>query len=134
MAKTVEGFKVFTSLEIFVQKMLKDSINYLTNTFNQSLDVFTTASPFGQILIVLENLSQLIFYYIEDSITELSIIDATRISSIYSIATIAGHNPSRAVAATGEIALSTNSGSSEATFDIVVITDLTRFKCLNNGL
>lgn len=134
MAKTVDRFKVFTTLDIFVQKMLKDSINYLTNTFNQSLDVFTTASPFGQTIIVLENISQLIFYYIEDSITELSIIDATRISSIYSLGTLAGHNPSRAVAATGEVALSTNDASSEATFDVVVIPDLTRVRCLNNGL
>ena len=131
---TTANWKIFKSLDFGIQLILKQTISYLTGKFNQSLQVFTSASPFGQIIIVLENLSQMIFYYIEDSITELSMQDATRLSSIYSISTIAGHSPSRSIASSGEISMSTNSNSNEADFDIVIIPNLTKIKSLNNGL
>lgn len=134
MATAESKFTVFKSLDISVQMLLKQTINYLTAKFSQSLQIFTSASPFGQTILVLENLSQLIFYYIEDAITELSIIDATRVSSIYSLAQIAGHNPSRAISAGGEISLLTSTKAPEADFDIVIIPNLTRLKSLNNGL
>ena len=134
MAKTVDNFKVLTTLELAINKILKDTISYLSNKFQQSLQVFTSASPFGQTILVLENLTQLIFYYIEDSITELSMIDATRVSSIYSLAQLTGHNVSRAISAGGEISLSINSNAATAEFDMVIIPDLLKLKSLNNGL
>jgi len=134
MANTVSNWKIFKSLDYSIQLILKQTIDYLSGKFNQSLQVFTAASPFGQIILVLENLSQMIFYYIEDSITELSIIDATRVSSVYSIATIAGHNPSRAIAASGEVGLRSTSAARQADFDTLIIPNLSRLKSLNNGL
>jgi len=131
---TTANWKIFKSLDFSIQLILKQTINYLTGRFNQSLQVFTSASPFGQLIIVLENLSQMIFYYIEDSITELSMLDATRLSSVYSLSTMTGHSPSRAISAAGEISLSTNANSKEADFDIVIIPNLTRIKSSNNGL
>ena len=134
MAKVTDDFKVFTRLSIYVEDLLSQTINYLTTKFNQSRAVFTSASPFGQLLLVVENLTQLVFYYIEDSITELNINEATRLTSIYSLATLAGHNPSRAVAASGEISLSTIAGAGEPPTDFVIIPNLTRIRCKNNGL
>ena len=134
MAKVTDDFKVFTRLSIYVEDLLSQTINYLTTKFNQSRAVFTSASPFGQLLLVVENLTQLVFYYIEDSITELNINEATRLTSIYSLATLAGHNPSRAVAASGEISLSTAAGAGEPPTDFVIIPNLTRIRCKNNGL
>ncbi len=134
MEKTVSKFKIFKSLDYSVQLLLKQTIDYLSIKFKQSLQVFTAASPFGQIILVLENLSQMILYYIEDSITELSIIDATRVSSVYSLATIAGHSPSRAISASGEIGLNSTSDARQADFDLVIIPNLSRIKSLNNGL
>jgi len=96
--------------------------------------VFTAASPFGQILIVVENLSQLIFFYIEDAITELNMNEASRLTSIYSLATLAGHNPSRAMSAIGEISLFINTDAEEFPVHFVIIPNLTRVNCLNNGL
>ncbi len=61
------------------------------------------ASAWGQILFVLQNLSQLILYFIEDSITELDIRKASRDSSVYGLAALAGHNASRSTAARGQI-------------------------------
>jgi hypothetical protein len=83
---------------------------------------------------VTENLTQLIFYYIEDSITELNVNEASRLTSIYSLASLAGHNPSRSVSATGEISLSILSGETEFPSDLVIIPNLTKIRCLNNGL
>lgn len=134
MANTASNWKIFKSLDYSIQLILKQTIDYLSGKFNQSLQVFTAASPFGQIILVLENLSQMIFYYIEDSITELSIIDATRVSSVYSIATIAGHSPSRAISASGEVGLRSKSAARQADFDTVIIPNLSKLKSLNNGL
>jgi hypothetical protein len=134
MANTVSNWKVFKSLDYSIQLILKQTINYLSGKFNQSLQVFTAASPFGQIILVLENLSQLIFYYIEDAIKELSVFDATRTSSVYSLASLAGHSPSRAISAVGEIGLVSTSTARQADFDILIIPNLTKLKSLNNGL
>lgn len=134
MASVTDNFKVLTRLSIFVEDVLSQTINYLTSKFNQNRVVFTAASPFGQLLLVIENLTQLIFYYIEDSITELNINEATRLTSVYSLATLSGHNPSRAVSAIGEISLSTNSDAIDSPYDLVIIPNLTRLQNLNNGL
>jgi hypothetical protein len=134
MARITDNFKVLNRLGIFVEDLLSQTITYLTETFSQSRAVFTAASPFGQILLVIENLTQLVFYYIEDAITELNINEATRLTSVYSLAALAGHNPSRAVSATGEISLSTFAGSDTPPTDLVIIPNLTRVRSLNNGL
>lgn len=134
MASTLGKYKILRTLNLQVESIILDTINYLTKRFNQSKSVFTAASPFGQILIVLENLTQLVFYYIEDSITELNINEATRLTSIYSLASLAGHNPSRAMSATGEISLKITNDITEIPVDFVIIPNLTRLSCESNGL
>jgi hypothetical protein len=127
------SLRLFTNLRIRVRDILGESIQFLQDKFKQSRSVFTAASPFGQLLIVVENLSQLIFYYIEDAITELNINEASRVSSIYSLATLSGHNPSRAIGATGQIRMirkpNINPPASK-----VILNNLFRVRCENNGL
>ena len=127
------NLKMFTSLRLRVRDLLSESIQFLQTTFKQSRSVFTAASPFGQLLIVVENLSQLIFYYIEDSITELNINEASRVSSIYSLAALAGHNPSRAVGATGQIRIIRKPGITPPATK-AILNNLFRVVCENNGL
>lgn len=134
MAGAVDNFKIFNRFSFYVEDLLSQTINYLSSKFNQNRVIFTAASPFGQLLLVVENLTQLIFYYIEDSITELNINEATRVTSVYSLASLAGHNPSRSVSATGEISLSTKPEAVDASIDFVIIPNQTRLRCLNNGL
>jgi hypothetical protein len=134
MAGTVDNFKVLKRLSIYVEDIMGQTISYLTTRFNQSRTVFTAASPFGQLLLVLENLTQLVFYYVEDSITELNINEATRLTSVYSLATLAGHNPSRSVSSIGEVSFKVNSNVFDAPFDFAIIPNQTRLRCLNNGL
>lgn len=134
MASATDNFKVLTRLSTYIQDILGQTINSLTARFSQSRNVFTAASPFGQLLLVTENLTQLIFYYIEDSITELNINEASRLTSIYSLASLAGHNPSRAVGAVGEISISRLAGATDFPSDVVIIPNLSKLTCLNNGL
>lgn len=134
MASAIENFKVLNRLSIYIEDIMSQTISYLTERFGQSKTVFTAASPFGQLLLVVENLTQLVFYYIEDSITELNINEATRLTSVYSLATLSGHNPSRAVSAVGEVGLKTKPEAVDAPSDFAIIANLTRLNCLNNGL
>lgn len=127
------GLRLFTSLRIRVRDILGESIQFLQDKFKQSRSVFTAASPFGQLLIVVENLSQLIFYYIEDAITELNINEASRVSSIYSLASLAGHNPSRAIGATGQIRMARRPNITPPASK-VILNNLFRIRCENNGL
>lgn len=127
------SLRLFTSLKIRISDILGETITYLQETFKQSRSVFTASSPFGQLLIVFENLSQLIFYYIEDSITELNIYEASRPTSIYSLSSLAGHNPSRAIGATAQIRLLRKPGIIP-TSNKAILNNLFRLTCANNGL
>lgn len=132
-ATNFSNYRILKSFRATIEDIALDTIQYLSNRFNQSKTVFTAASPFGQLLIVVENLTQLIFYYIEDAITELNINEATRITSIYSLAALSGHNPSRAISAVGEVSLKIK-GVTDFPSDIVIIPNLTKLKCVSNGL
>lgn len=127
------SLRLFTSLKIRISDILGETITYLQETFKQGRAIFTAASPFGQLLIVFENLSQLIFYYIEDSITELNINEASRASSIYSLASLSGHNPSRAIGATAQVRLLRKPGIIPTT-NKVILNNMFRLNCSNNGL
>lgn len=128
------GLKLFSTLNIFITDIMAETIQTLQDTFKQSNLVFTVASPFGQLLLVTENLSQLIFYYLEDSITELNIYEASRPTSIYSLAALSGHNPSRAIGATGQISISTKPGVIDAPSNKVILNNYFKLTCVNNNL
>ena len=127
------SLRLFNSLKIRITDILGETITFLQERFKQAKTIFTASSPFGQLLIVFENLSQLIFYYTEDSITELNINEATRPSSIYSLASLAGHNPSRAIGATAQIRIVRKPAITPPA-NKVLLNDLFKLTCLNNNL
>jgi hypothetical protein len=91
-----------------IQDLLQDSLELIQKRYNQANQLFTVASAWGQILFVLQNLSQLIMFFIEDSITELNIRSASRESSVYGLAALTGHNATRSGSARGQIEISWN--------------------------
>lgn len=91
-----------------IADLLTQTMTLIQNTYAQSTQMFTVASAWGQILFVLQNLSQFILFFIEDSITELNMQTATRESSIFGLAALTGHNASRASSAIGQIQISWN--------------------------
>lgn len=125
---------IFQKNNILIRGLLNTTYNFLQKTFNQTRNVFTTASAWGQILFVLENLSQLILYFIEDSITELNIYEATRDYSVRSLARIAGYDPARAMGAQGEIEVSWNTKATTTGGGAVLLLENTRIQCDQNGL
>jgi len=114
--------------------MLDDISNYLRKTYGQLNQQFTPASPYGQILLVIARLSQLMLYYIEDSITELFLDTASRPDSIRGLARLTGHDPARAVSAQGVLFLAYNGVVPTMSGSTVSIPNFIRLKCLENGL
>jgi len=128
------ALNIFKHNRIRFDQLYLDAKNYLTSKFLQVGDVFSPASAYGQLLGVIIDLGKLIFYYVEDSITELNIFTATRDVSIKSLARIAGHNPTRAIAATGTIMLSYNGNPINMYGNTAIIPNFTQLVDNATGL
>jgi len=128
------------ALEIFKLNRLKyeqlynDARDYLQNKYSQTSNVFTSASPYGQLLEVALNMGRLVLYYVEDSITELNMLTATRDRSIRGLARLAGHNPTRSIAATGTLRLTYNGKKIDMYGNTVIIPNYTVLTNGGNGL
>lgn len=125
------ALEIFKYNRIRFDQMYADAKNYLQNRFNQVGDVFSPASAYGQLLGVMLDLGKLIFYYVEDSVTEMNIYTASRDVSIRSLARIAGHNPTRAVSASGTINLTYNGNPIDIYGNTIIIPNYTRL--VDNG-
>lgn len=118
-----------------IEDLMTDLYLLVQNRYNQSSKLFTVASAWGQIIFVLENLSQMNLFFIEDSITELNINTAVRDYSVRGLTTLAGHNPTRAVSAKGEVQIRWNGGNTEEVGgNVVIIPRKAKIKSVNNGL
>jgi len=118
-----------------IQNLLQDSLELIQKRYNQANQLFTVASAWGQILFVLQNLSQLILFFIEDSITELDIKKATRESSVYGLAALTGHNASRSSCARGQIDIIWNGqDSSSVGGSAILIPRYASIKFQNGGI
>lgn len=137
MAETLSPkYKLFKGLSASASELYRESVQFLQQKFKTKGDVFTVASPFGQLLIVLHNLTELILFYIEDSITELNIYEAARPSSVYSLAALAGHSPSRAISSVGTIKIkpAAKIDFSRIPGGKLIFTKYMNLTCENNGL
>jgi len=128
------GLDIFNYSRIRFDQLYQDSKDYLTNKFLQVGEVFSPASAYGQLLGVIIDLGKLIFYYVEDSITELNIYTATRDTSVRSLARIAGHNPTRAIAASGTVYLTYNGNPIDMYGNTAIIPNYTRLSDNSTGL
>ena len=85
-------------------------------------------------IFIIAKYSQLILFYLEDSISELNIYSASRPQSIRGLARLAGHDPMRSVAATGEFFLSYTGNNPNIYGDYVIIPNYTKISCKDNQL
>jgi hypothetical protein len=117
-----------------ISDLISQTFELIQARYGMSNQLFTVASVWGQIIFVLDNLSQFVLFFIEDSITELNINTATRESSIYGLATLAGHNPTRNISAKGEVSIKWNGKNVESIGgSAVLIPRNSQIKCVNNG-
>lgn len=124
--------KIFDKTRVQAQDLYQQVYNFVSEKFAQSGKVFSIASAYGQIIYVLSQVSEMIMFFIEDSITELNIQTASRVDSIQGLARLAGHNATRAIASTGEISF-TISKVPDVQGDQIIIPNFSRIMCQNNG-
>jgi len=87
---------------------IKNSIEtFLKEEYSKAGILFSNASPYGQILGVLENLHQLSFLYLKSSISahDISLPSSMNRRMIRNAAITAGHIPGRAISASGTLRL-----------------------------
>jgi hypothetical protein len=125
----------FSKTRLKATELFQDSFDYLQRTYDQAVEVFTPASPFGQILTVVSNLGEMIFFYIEAVATEMNISRARNIESIYGLSRLTGHDPTRGISARGIIGLRLNTSASNLlNGDYVQIMNGSSFQIGQNGL
>lgn len=88
--------------------ILRQAYEYMKEQYAMSDAVFTPASPTGQILSVVSNISELIFVYLEHAASELNIDRAQTAESIHGLSRLTGHDPYRGCAASGIMRLKVN--------------------------
>ena len=125
----------FSKTRIRATELFEDSFEYLARTYDQAQEVFTPASPFGQVLTVVSNLGEMIFFYIEAALTELNISRARNIESIYGLSRLTGHDPTRGISARGIIGLRLNTSAANlVSGDYVQIMNGAKLQIGENGL
>lgn len=91
--------------EITFNRVKSEIELYLQQEYSKSNILYSNASPYGQILSVLENLYQLSMLYLKNSITQFDLSDANAQNArvIRNAAIFAGHIPGRKISATGTL-------------------------------
>ena len=92
-------------IEIKFGAVKREIEDFLKAEYNKASILFSSASPYGQILGVLENLHQLSFLYLKNTINGLDITTPNNINEriIKNAAIFAGHIPGRAISASGTL-------------------------------
>jgi hypothetical protein len=98
-------------VEISFNNIKTEIERFLKIEHNKANLLFSPSSPYGQILSVLENLHQLSFLYLKNSINQFDISDPNTLNEriIRNAAIFAGHNPGRAISSTGTLRLTLKS-------------------------
>lgn len=101
----------FQNSRLKASDLVQQAVEYLVVKYEQAANVFTPASPFGQLLSVISNIAELIFTYISHTAEELNIKTAQNIESIQGLAQLAGHDAHRGGAAYGVMGIKLNTSN-----------------------
>ena len=113
--------------------LMEQAVVFLNNKYDQAAHVFTSASPFGQLLTVLANIAELIFTYISHTAEELNIKTAQNVETIYGLAQMTGHDAYRGGSAYGMMALKLNTSSNLIEGNYITINNFTKFSISETG-
>lgn len=99
-------------VEISFSNIKGEIERFLRNEHAKSSFLYSEASPYGQILHVLENLHQLSFLYLKNSIKQFDLSEPNSLNEmiIRNAAIFAGHIPGRNISATGNLKLTVKPG------------------------
>ena len=101
----------FQNSRLKASELVQQAVEYLVVKYEQAANVFTPASPFGQLLSVISNIAELIFTYISHTAEELNIRTAQNIESIQGLAQLTGHEAYRGGSAYGVIGIKLNTSN-----------------------
>ena len=128
-------FNFLSTTRVRANEMISDTRSYIARLYGRTGELFTTASPFSQILDVMSEISKMILFYIEDATVEQNILTAQHAESIYGLARLAGHDAFRGAAANGEIKIRLNTSAfNDIGGDSINFTKNTVIKSKSNGL
>ena len=128
-------FNFLSTTRVKANEMISDTRSYIARLYGRTGELFTTASPFSQILDVMSEISKMILFYIEDATVEQNILTAQHAESIYGLARLAGHDAFRGAAANGEIKIRLNTSAfNDIGGDSINFTKNTVIKSKSNGL
>lgn len=119
---------------------IKSDVEYfLKKEHNKASILYSNASPYGQILSVLENMHQLSFMYLKNSLNQFDLGNPNSLNRRYirNAAISVGHNPSRATSATGTLKFRVKSSSdieSEISGSKITIFNRTAIRNKSNSL
>jgi len=121
--------------KINATEIFQQSYQYLVEKYEVSRNLLTAASPFTQLLLVSAEIGELIFFYIENALSELNFLKARNQENIAAKARLVGHNSTRGISATGKISLMIKPGAmDEFKGDYFSIPKYAKLNCLTNGL
>ena len=112
---------------------------FLKQEYSKSNILYSPASPYGQILFVIENLFQLSMLYLKNTIKQLDLSDANanNLKVIRSAAVLAGHIPGRNISATGVLSFTIKTStdiSSDIPGNRITLFDKQSIRNKTNGL
>ena len=122
----------FQNSRLKASELVQQAVEYLVIKYEQTANVFTPASPFGQLLSVISNIAELIFTYISHTAEELNIRTAQNIESIQGLAQLTGHEAYRGGSAYGVMAIKLNTGN-DFEGNHVKIKNFSKFKINETG-
>lgn len=115
-------------------ELIEQAVTFLASKYEQTAHVFTPASPFGQLLIVISNISELIFTYIAHTAEELNIGTAQNVESIHGLARLTGHDAFRGSSAFGTMQIKLNNSTLDyINGDYLTINNFTPFSISETG-
>jgi hypothetical protein len=99
-------------IEISFQNIKAEVERYLTSKHNKSSISYSPASPYGQLLDVIERMFANGMFYLKSSINSLNILgrNSNIESNILTTAILNGYNPFRAISSTGTLKLKVKTG------------------------
>lgn len=125
----------FSKAKIKSTEIMEQAVDYLTKKYEQAESTFTVASPFGQLLVVIANMSELIFSYISHTAEELNIQTARNHESIFGLSRLVGHDPFRGSSAFGSITVTPNTSAHSIVTegDLIIINNFTKISISETG-
>jgi len=126
----------FNYIELKYEELTAQINTYLRTVYSRSDEMYSNASPFGQVVNVLKEFFQWTTIYQKNVVRNFQVEEADNTKAIRNLARIGGHNPTRAITATGTIKLKLKPGvniNSEIAGGLIKIQDKTLLKNKTNG-